>query len=341
VTEALRGGRPINHFQFCAWKVQKITLLTPGSLFPDGIDYRLTMMARASENSRTIEVTFSADKIRLKKRRSIPPEFVNLVMTAGCPVTKGGGLCNVTPSNRQTMNLRQLELTGMTFIFQSPQTPTATNPISKVFGNLDFGYHYVSAAGGQQLLGKNLGFGMGWRCDSAQLTRKEFKNPACVFPTLAHLRFNINDAGITESAAHIREAQNDPNSTSPKPPQNQPKSIPLKITRHWDVGLKDRQRTASRAACVAAFPTKPVDTDCDEYPFASTREGSLFGAPTPNYNYSVKYIKSADNRLSGCWMGRWLVVDRVLEDDEYEVNVFDGPVFPEPAPEPVCEEEEQ
>jgi hypothetical protein len=45
-------------------------------------------------------------------------------------------------------------------------------------------------------------------------------------------------------------------------------------------------------------------------------------------------ITSSDNRRSGCWMGLWLVKDRVLAEDQYQVDVFDGPVFPEPPPEP-------
>jgi hypothetical protein len=345
-TNSSVGGRVVNHFQFCAWKQHAITLWAIGGRYPVGtFMFRLTMMAKASEDARSIEVTFHADKIHTPPRRGVVADVATITLTPSCSTDAATASCSVTPTNSQTATIRMMETAGMKVTFQSPPNPTSGNPISLDLGRLFFSYSFGSTTNDQQLDQTKGGvqqFGFRWRCDSAQLTRKEFKKQACVMPTLPHLRLNSNDAGIVESAAHIRQAQDDPNSTYPKPPNNGTKTIPSEITRHWDAKLNSDQRAASRAACAAAFPEKPVNTDCDEYPFASTREGSLAGLPNPNYNYSVKYINSSDNRRSGCWMGLWLVKDRVLAEDKYQVDIFDGPVFPEPPPEPPeCAEEEQ
>ncbi|MFI5693711.1 hypothetical protein ACIA58_17845 [Kribbella sp. NPDC051586] len=345
ITNSTGGGRIVNHFQRCAWKQHAITLWSAGQLYPLGtIAFRLTMMARASEDGRTIEVTFRADEVQAPHRRALLADVAQISMTPSCSADDAPATCSMTPSNRQTVSVAELEAVGLTFSFRSPQAATTKNPISLDTGQVSFPYYFTSPPNGQQtdqITGGIQEFSMSWRCDSAQLTRKEFKKEACVFPTLPHLTLNINDAGITESAQHIRQAQQDPNSTDPTPPANGTKTIPSKITRHWDAQLNANQRAASRAACVAAEPEKPANTDCDEYPFASTLEGSL-APPLPNYNFSVRYINSSDNRRSGCWMGLWLIKDRVLAKDQYQVDVYDGPVFPEPPPEPPeCAEEEQ
>lgn len=59
--------------------------------------------------------------------------------------------------------------------------------------------------------------------------------------------------------------------------------MPSVLERHWDNTLKERQRGESKWICTAAFPDKPANTDCDEFPFASTKQGSL-ALPLPNYN---------------------------------------------------------
>jgi deoxyribonuclease NucA/NucB len=342
-TNSSTGGRVVNHFQFCAWKQHGVTFWAPNQIYPLGtLMFRMTMMAQASEDGRTVTVTFKADEIHVPPRRGVLADIAVISMTPSCSTDKLPAACSITPATRQSIGLRDLGSIGLTFTMQSPRMPTSTNPISRDTGRFRFPYYFTTTTGGQQVdqqIGGIQEFGTSWRCDSAQLTRGEFKKEACVFPTLPHLRFNINDAGITQSSQHIRQAQENPNSTDPVPPENGTKTIATNLHRHWDDALKDAQRNASRKACEAAVPIKPPDTDCDEYPFASTKEGSL-APPLPNYNFSVKYIDYRDNRRSGCWMGKWLVKDRVLEGDEFQVDIFDGPTYPEPPEEPECVEGE-
>jgi hypothetical protein len=102
--------------------------------------------------------------------------------------------------------------------------------------------------------------------------------------------------------------------------------------------LNNDQRTKSVKTCHLEYGPTPEQKDCDEYPFASTYEGSLAQPLGPdNYNFSVRYIDRSDNRRVGSWLGKWYVKDRILQGDKFKVNLFDGPVvtIEDPVEEPV------
>jgi hypothetical protein len=333
-TDSQTGGRIVNHFQWCAWQGLHVWLykdnVLQGSFF-----HRITLMASASETSRTIDVKFLSDKEGAWKRTDASSTYLRV--TATCAGNTSDSRCSFEDQSKD-ISIIDLARNGLEFQFQSPATPSASNPIAKAAGNLKFTFEYYKGG----FFSPSRIFEEDWRCDSSQLTRGDFKNPACIFPIGPVVHLNINDAGITESAQHIRAAQDDPSSTFPVPPQGASKAIPSRLTRHWDTSLRDRQRAKSVATCKNIPGTRPEKTDCDEYPFASTREGSLAGAPAENFNFSVRYINSSDNRRSGCWIQKWYVKDRILEEDTFHVDIFDGPIFPEPPPEPLeCTEDDQ
>ncbi|MFI1094469.1 NucA/NucB deoxyribonuclease domain-containing protein [Streptomyces sp. NPDC020917] len=69
------------------------------------------------------------------------------------------------------------------------------------------------------------------------------------------------------------------------------------------------------AACRKYFPGKypAPNTDCDEYPFASTLEGA---ANWGNFrNYVVKPIGSKDNQDAGTQLGEFYAEQRILGDN--------------------------
>ncbi|WP_256990616.1 NucA/NucB deoxyribonuclease domain-containing protein [Burkholderia sp. HI2714] len=59
----------------------------------------------------------------------------------------------------------------------------------------------------------------------------------------------------------------------------------------------------------------PSDCDCDEYPFAATNQGAKTGA------FSVKRIDASDNRRAGAFLGDFFRAQRVLDADEFYVDV--------------------
>lgn len=332
------AGVLYNHFQWCAWKKLNLERLNPQTLEAERrIQARLTMLSYASEDNRSVNTVFYIDRIKSDWWPiNLSPAQVQVSIQASCRVT-----CNVSPSPAKR-TLADMALTPTEIQMQSPEQPTSTNPSAITKGGLVF---EISAEfdgySGRTTPGY---FEDDVRCDSANLTRNEFTKSACVFSRVGGT-FSLNEAddGVDQSAKHIREAISNPNMQPPKPPNNGTKTVPWVLTRHWNTTLRNQQRDRSRRSC-EEIPDRPANTDCDEFPFATTLEGSLAGPnPRPpgyiNYNYSVRYIDSADNRRSGCWLGRWYVKDRILEGDKFSVSIYGGPPAAEDPAEIVCEDE--
>lgn len=182
------------------------------------------------------------------------------------------------------------------------------------------------------------------RCDSATYIR--YQSKACIFDDVVpHLIYSTASKKQHDVAVHIREAQDDPNSTYPlveNPPRD--KRIPGKYTGNVDdPALHRLPKGASQlkdntdhknAACygtgpVAAqyvgrgLPTRPpTGTDCDEYPFRSTVEG----AANPDWDFSVKAVNRSQNRSAGASLGIYLDADRILyrDADAFYVEIVDS-----------------
>jgi hypothetical protein len=195
------------------------------------------------------------------------------------------------------------------------------------------------------------------RCDSATYFR--YQGEACVFDdVIPHLTYSTSDTGVSEVAAHIRNAQDTPNDTYPlvSPPRD--KIIPGKFDP--DDGLKpalhrlpnfdpryQENQDHKDAACYldgpadlndyyrqlglpAAGKTPVAGQDCDEYPFRITVEG----AANPQWDFSVQGVNNSQNRRAGSRLGTYLRQDRILYyNDGFFVDITDGGgPYPEPEP---------
>ncbi|WP_229854115.1 NucA/NucB deoxyribonuclease domain-containing protein [Streptomyces filipinensis] len=58
---------------------------------------------------------------------------------------------------------------------------------------------------------------------------------------------------------------------------------------------------------------------CDEYPFASTREGSTKG----DNRFSVRLIDGTDNRKGGERLDQMYTLNRLLDDDAFCMRITD------------------
>ncbi|MEO3863579.1 NucA/NucB deoxyribonuclease domain-containing protein [Acrocarpospora sp. B8E8] len=62
-----------------------------------------------------------------------------------------------------------------------------------------------------------------------------------------------------------------------------------------------------------------VGKSCDEFPFASTKEGALSGT-----HYSVDYISHPDNQGFGFYvLGPFYQKERIIENDNFYVQVVE------------------
>ncbi|QFY11590.1 DNRLRE domain-containing protein [Nonomuraea phyllanthi] len=173
------------------------------------------------------------------------------------------------------------------------------------------------------------------RCDTSPLIIKYTGgcvlidvNPVLVFDATVKNR-------IRESAKHVWDAYFHAD-TWTQPKISEPKRIPgrspngklHRIIEGAVPGLEDpdeapsgtinANRRKSIGECEKLWPTVNPDADgldCDEYPFASTREGSQ----AANGHYSIRYIAFSDNRSSGSDLGVFYERQRRLAGDAFWV----------------------
>ncbi|MEU8582917.1 RICIN domain-containing protein [Streptomyces abikoensis] len=184
----------------------------------------------------------------------------------------------------------------------------------------------------------------GARCDSNSYVYYGNLSHGCVFDLTTSVFSFVSRKETEQSAKHVREAQLYPDLTIP-PVSN--KSIPgaiesgkpLTRMRSGDPNAWNRKK--STAACrkwiaqkYSQLPGGPFD--CDEYPFASTYEGSYTGDPDPKAmsHFSVRVISSPDNQQGGRDLNDWYVEQRIIDHDPFYVKVVkqDGSVLSPPAP---------
>lgn len=169
------------------------------------------------------------------------------------------------------------------------------------------------------------------RCDVG-LAKKGTQG--CVYPDAPAIMTSVktDDPAVDESALHIKEVQAANNMGRYVPPDDgniKPSFASRALTRLRDAQMRKSNRDKSKAQCVAQYgqvtgqcdftgdPDEvPTNCDCDEYPFAATNQGAAAGG-----DFSVKRIDASDNRRSGALLGCFLASQRVLDGDEFYVDV--------------------
>lgn len=184
--------------------------------------------------------------------------------------------------------------------------------------------------------------GNGFRCDSAFYLKG---GRGCMFHRLVENFAKLSLASTSnnkESALHILDAMRLPGlqTVPPLDGKNVPGNLfaedPHPLTRAvdrpgYDPTVIPNNRGVAVATCEQTWGTgysknpavcKNLPCDCDEYPFATTFQGSALANP-PN-NYSVRLINLSDNRSAGAVLGNWLRQERMLRYDPFWVIIPTG-----------------
>lgn len=154
-----------------------------------------------------------------------------------------------------------------------------------------------------------------FRCDKAGYNNNK---DGCVFTAgIPTFQPSATDPAIDESTAHILHALYKPEDTVP---YLKGKTIPgLTTPLHRlrdDAGIRKNRRAAT-AACGKEFPGyASKGKQCDEYPFAATREGAAKGAG----RFSVTTISGTDNRAGGGALQQFYRANRILDNDPFYVS---------------------
>jgi hypothetical protein len=154
------------------------------------------------------------------------------------------------------------------------------------------------------------------RCDS---TRPRLRSAeGCIFNNVwPVLTYNKADTlyPVNDLIDHIRYAQ-DVKGAPGKFVSGQQPGVPLH--RQRDRARNRQHRDRARASCRLTTPTWNWRVEqCDEYPFASTAEGTASGGPA-----SARLIKASHNREGGIQLNNWYTWDRILATDQFWVQVI-------------------
>jgi hypothetical protein len=246
---------------------------------------------------------------------------VDLTVNTTCDPTLGSGPCDTVfgaPTMEPVESWLLLGDQVQYYVFNQPTAAgLGTDRVS--YANLSW---HLTADGGENGPVTRNGPASQVRCDSASYLLYAGAGNGCIFPWAPTPTWTIHRSTTPQSAQNIYEAQTTPLATQPPSsilgiPFKDIAGAPGVAPLHRDANRDDinNHRNTARAACRTYFPgTYPgPNTDCDEYPFASTLEGSV------NYgnfrNYVVKPIDSKDNQDAGHELGDFYAAQRILGDD--------------------------
>jgi hypothetical protein len=126
------------------------------------------------------------------------------------------------------------------------------------------------------------------------------------------------DPAVNESAVHIYDALNRPERTFPSWPGKSVPGSKEPLRRVVDPKKIEDNRKKSIKECKKVWGDYAGSgLECDEYPFASTKEGSTKG----DNRFSVRLIDGKDNRKGGERLNEMYTLNRVLDGDPFYVKI--------------------
>jgi hypothetical protein len=243
---------------------------------------------------------------------------ISLTADATCTPQAGSGPCSTTFGVPTTQPIDDWALEGTSVNFYTFEQPNSSGTGADLLSYAHLNWH-LTVSGGENGPVTRDGSNSMVRCDAAKYIIATGAGNGCVFPWAPVQTWVIHRSSTPESAQNIFEAQTNPGATQPpsafKVIAGTPATGPLRRTT--DAALITSHRNTARAACRRYFPGKypAPNTDCDEYPFASTLQGAtditvpFFGVIR---NYAVKPISSTNNQLAGTQLGMFYGAQRIL-----------------------------
>jgi len=202
-----------------------------------------------------------------------------------------------------------------------PSSPSAGEQIDtgvfKAGGTFRFPNGFTRSAGGPET---SVRFDSAW-----YLPQKQGSIFDRVMP---YITYSKSDQEVKESARHIEDAQDHPETTYPRVAGKRIPGAsgddPLHRLYHDGTRRRQNRETFAVPVCEQQWPGyAELSQDCDEYPFASTREGAArhLYEDVPYGWFSVRPILFSDNQTAGRRLGTWYGADRILDGDAFYVRI--------------------
>ncbi|OSZ58822.1 hypothetical protein OQI_19545 [Streptomyces pharetrae CZA14] len=126
------------------------------------------------------------------------------------------------------------------------------------------------------------------------------------------------DPAVNESALHIYDALNRPERTFPSWPGKTVPGAKEPLHRLINKEKQDANRKRSIKECEKVWGNySGSGLECDEYPFASTKEGSTKG----DNRFSVRLIDGDDNETGGRRLNDMYTLNRMLDGDAFYMKI--------------------
>lgn len=152
------------------------------------------------------------------------------------------------------------------------------------------------------------------RCDSEPYMEQSGQTSGCVYSQVPGL-FALSAAPNQEPESNVEDAAKfyrDAQDRLANHPGRLPDGVPLHRTLDTSAN-----RDVSTPECDRRFGSpRPSGYDCDEYPFASTREGAATG------NFDLRLVLREQNRRAGGFLSDFYIKQRILNGDPFYVYIY-------------------
>ncbi|MGG1573516.1 NucA/NucB deoxyribonuclease domain-containing protein [Fictibacillus sp. NRS-1165] len=295
----------------------------------EGVQFQFTEIGYGSNQSRKMRVYYSIDDIMVTHPSM---NGVKLEIDIVCEAKVNPGDCKEDPEQPSTeRTIAQWKNTNFSTEAFLSDAPPATDFNPDRLGYMDFWPKLTIKHAPRKFVKTIDGIKQTVRFDSARymfaFPDQYFWQGAVFSKATPIMNVPITKpefSMLAEAGEHWKFAMDHPEQTKP---QMVEKKIPGAVgestlkrmysKRHPEEYNRNRNKT--RRVCDNLFKDEDrTGKDCDEYPFASTWEGS---ATNGSDNFSVRLISSDSNQAAGSWLATWYAYDRVLDGDRFHVQV--------------------
>ncbi|MGW6689190.1 ricin-type beta-trefoil lectin domain protein [Streptomyces sp. NPDC054961] len=317
------NGHVLNHFSFCRWGYNTATKLDGQGRIEGQVRFRETEVGDGSKTARTGRVYVKVTEVT---STGIFAAGTGATMRMAVSASGYPGSCSASFGTTSVYQ-EPVATWNDTFVFYevtSPSTSGDQTRIDKVAScSFHSGYKVDSAKGATDYSSGPAG---GMRMDSAAYLAPYGTEGTIFNYALPSLLYDYNNKELGRVAEHIFYTFRNPDGTDPW--ISTPKIIPGEyivgkmLHRNYPKfnaasdEISKNNLSAKNTACASVVKGNST-YECDEFPFASTKEGAGLG----DRNFSVRYLPQPDNSKAGGALSKWYGEDRILDGDEYWVQV--------------------
>ncbi|MEU5069584.1 ricin-type beta-trefoil lectin domain protein [Streptomyces virginiae] len=318
-----------NHFEFCRWGFNTLTKLSSNGAVEGQVTFKETEVGEGSNERRIGAIHVKVSDL------SVTGVFTGAAMTLAPSATGFPSTCTTkfSTSDRYQAPLATWNGTQLTYEVTGPKASGDQKRIDKpVTCNFRSNYRVDGVRGASDWY---RGPDQAMRMDSADYLKVfDRGGEGAIFSRVRPwFSYDYNDASVRQVAEHIFSAYMNPASTEPRvdPAKNIPgwRGGTSTLTRNFrdfdaDSGkVAEANESAKNAAC-RKMTKGNSSYQCDEFPFASTKEGAGSGE-----NFSVRYVPASANLSAGGKLSAWYAQDRILDGDKFQVHIENhGKIIP-------------